>query len=73
MKEFRLCYQYYFIMLLPFFLIIDFYFLIAAELAELLQNIAEFVILIEIPTKESKTEMDTHSVIVGIAISECSI
>ena len=73
MKEFRLCCQYYFIMLLPFFLIIDFYFLIAAELAELLQNIAEFVILIEIPTKESKTKMDTHPVIVGIAISECSI
>ena len=63
MKEFRLCYQYYFIMLLPFFIIIDLYFLIAAEL----------VILIETPTKKTKTEMDTHPVIVGIAISECSI
>ena len=56
-----------------FFLIIDLYFLIAAVNTQILYPIIELGILIRIPTKEAKTEMKTHPVIVEIAISECSI
>ena len=56
-----------------FFLIIDLYFLIAAVNTQILYPIIELAIPIRIPTKEAKTEMETHPVIVEIAISECSI
>ena len=56
-----------------FFLIIDLYFLIAAVNTQILYPIIELAIPIRIPTKEAKTEKETHPVIVEIAISECSI
>ena len=43
-----------------FFLIIDLYFLIAAMMTQILIPVAELVILIGIPTKEVKAEMETH-------------
>ena len=61
-------------MLLLFFLFTDLYFLIpAAVITQIFTPIAELVILIEIPTKKSKSEMETHSVIAEVIISECSI
>ena len=56
-----------------FFLIIDLYFLIAAVNTQILYPIIELAIPIRIPTKEAKAKMETHPVIVEIAISECSI
>ena len=43
-----------------FFLIIDLYFLIAAIMTQILIPVVELVILIGIPTKEEKAEMETH-------------
>ena len=43
-----------------FFLIIDLYLLIAAIIARIFNPYAELVIPIGIPTKEAKTEMETH-------------
>ena len=60
-------------MLLSFFLIIDLYFLIPAVMKQIINPIVELAISIGIPTKEAKAEMETHPVIVEIAISECSI
>ena len=51
-------------MLLFLFLIIYLYFLIAAFIAQILNVIAGLVIPIGIPTKEEKSEMETHPVIV---------
>ena len=56
-----------------FFLIIDLYFLIPAVTAQIFNTIAELVIPIEIPSKETKIGMETHSVIVGITISKWSV
>ena len=56
-----------------FFLIIDLYFLIHAVIAQIFNPIAELVIPIGIPTKEAKSEMQTHLVIVEITISKCSV
>ena len=56
-----------------FFLIIDLYFLIPAVITQIFYPIAELVIPIGIPTKEGKSELETHPVIVEITISECSI
>ena len=50
--------------MLLFFLIIDLYFLIPTVIAQIFNPIAELVISIEIPTKETKEEMETHPVIV---------
>ena len=51
-------------MLLFLFLIIDFYFLIPAVIAQIFNPIAELVILIGIPIKEAKAEIEIHPVIV---------
>ena len=51
-------------MLLFLFLIIYLYFLIAAFIAQIFNVIAGLVIPIGIPTKEEKSEMETHPVIV---------
>ena len=56
-----------------FFLIIDFYFLIPAVIAQIFNPIAELVIPIGIPTKEAKAEMETHPVIAEITISKWAI
>ena len=56
-----------------FFLIIDLYFLIPAVIKQIFYPIAELVIAIRIPTKEAKAGMETHPVILEIAISELSI
>ena len=57
-------------MFLLLFLIIDLYFLIPAVITQIFNKIAELVITIEIPTKEAKTEVETHPVIEEIIISE---
>ena len=51
-------------MLLFLFLIIDFYFLIPTVIAQIFNPIAELVILIGIPIKEAKAEIEIHPVIV---------
>ena len=57
-------------MLLPFFKIIDLYFLIPVIIIQIFNPIAELVVPIGIPTKEAKVEMETHPVIVEIARSK---
>ena len=49
-----------------FFLIIDLYFLIAALFAQIFNPIAELGILIGIPIKETKVEIETHPVILEL-------
>ena len=56
-----------------FFLIVDSYFLIAAVAAKIFSPIAELVIPTGIPTKEQKSEMETHPVILEDKIKKCSI
>ena len=56
-----------------FLLIIDLYFLIAAVIAQIFNQIAELVIPIGTPTKEQKAEMETHPVIIEPKIRNCSI
>ena len=56
-----------------FFLIIDLHFLIPAVVTQISNPLVEFVIPIRIPTKQAKVGLETHPVIVEIAISECSI
>ena len=51
-----------------FFLIIDLYFLIAACIVQIFNVIAGLVIPIGIPTKEEKSEIETHPVIVEAKI-----
>ena len=53
-----------------FILIIDLYFLIPAVITQIFIPIAEPVIPIEILTKEAEAEIETHPVIVEIAISQ---
>ena len=57
-------------MFLLLFLIIDLYFLIPAVITQIFNKITELVITIGIPTKEAKTEVETHPVIEEIIISE---
>ena len=57
-------------MLLPFFKIIDLYFLIPVIIIQIFNPIAELVVPIGIPTKEAKAEMETHPVIVEVARSK---
>ena len=52
-----------------FFLISDLYFLITALIAQIFYRIAEIVIPIGVPTKETKAEMETHPVILEDKIS----
>ena len=47
--------------------------LIPAAITQISNPIAELVILIGIPTKEAKAEMETHPVIVEIIMSKWSI
>ena len=47
-----------------FFKIIDFYFFIAAVIAQFFNSVAELLISIGITTKEAKAETETHQVIV---------
>ena len=56
-----------------FFLIIGFYFLISAVIAQTFSLIAELVIPFGMPTKEVKAEMETHPVIVKAKIRKLSI
>ena len=55
------------------FYFIDLYFLIPAVITQIVNPIVEHEILIEVPIKKVKSEMETHPVIVEITISECSI
>ena len=56
-----------------FFLIIDLYFLISAVIAQIFNLIAELVIPTGIPVKETKGEIEIHTVIVETKIRKCSI
>ena len=51
-----------------FFLIIDLYFLIPAAIAQIFNSNAEVVILIEIPSKEAKAEIEMHPLTVKAKI-----
>ena len=53
-----------------FFLIINLQLLIPAVITQMFDQIAELAILIRIPTKGAKAEIETHPAIVEIAISE---
>ena len=53
-----------------FFLTIDLYILNPAVKTQIFNPFAELVLLIQVPTKDAKSEMKTHPVIVEIAISE---
>ena len=53
-----------------FFLIID---LIPAVIAQIFNPITEFVIPIEIPTKETKAEIEIHPVTIEAKMRTCSI
>ena len=55
------------------FLFIDLNVLIPAIIIQIFNLIAELVIPIGVPTKESKGEMEIHPVIVEFKIRECSI
>ena len=50
-------------MLFFFFIIIDLYFLIAAVIVQISNPIAQLVIPIGIPSKETKSEIETYLVI----------
>ena len=54
-----------------FFLIIDLYFLIPAAILQIFKPIAEFVIPIEIPSKEAKVEIEIYSVTAEAKIRKC--
>ena len=56
-----------------FFLIFDLYFLTAVVITQNFNPFVELAVLIGIPTKEAKAEMETHPVIVEDAISKWSI
>ena len=56
-----------------FFLIIGFYFLIAAVITQIFNPTAKLIITIGIPTKEGKAEMETHPVTAEPKVRKCSI
>ena len=56
-----------------FFLISDLYLLIPAVISQIFNPVAELVIPIGILTKEAKTEMEMHPLIVEIKMSQCLI
>ena len=60
-------------MFLFFFLIIDLYFLISAVIAQVFIIAAEVVIVIGIPTKEVKSEIETDPKTAEAKVSNCSI
>ena len=49
-----------------FFLIIDFFFLIPAAIAQIFSPIAELLIPIGIPSKKAKAEIEIHPIIVEV-------
>ena len=51
----------------------DLYFLIPAVITQIFHPTAEFTIPTGAPTKEAKSEMETHSVTVETKIIKCSI
>ena len=57
-------------MLVFFFLITDLYFLNSAVIAQIFGPIAELVVPIGIPIKDTKAEMETHTVIVEAKIKK---
>ena len=62
--------------MLTFFLFSFFYWLILSNILQLLHIFdpnAEFLISIGIPTKEVKSEIETHPVILEAKIRKCSI
>ena len=61
--------QYYLIMFRLLFLIIDFYSLIPADVAQIFNSTAELAIPIRIPAKEEKARMTTHPVMAKAKIS----
>ena len=56
-----------------FFLIINFYFLIPAIIAQILNPAAELVISIRTPTKEAKTQAEIHPVTAEAKMGKCLI
>ena len=56
-----------------FFLIIDFYFLIPAVIAQIFNPTAEPVIPIRIPGKKAKAEIEIHPVTTEAKKKKCSI
>ena len=62
-----------FSLFLNYLLITDLYFLIPATIKKIFNPIAELIIPIGIPTKETKAEMGMHPVTVELGVSKCSI
>ena len=60
-------------MLLRLFLTIDLCLLDSVVITQIFNPIVKLGIPIHIATKEAKAEIETHPVIVEIAISDCSI
>ena len=60
------------ILLSFFFFIIDLHFLISAVIAQIFNPIAELIIPIGIPTKETKSEMEIHPGLVKSKIKKVS-
>ena len=56
-----------------FLLIIDLYFLLPTVIAKLFNHIAEFAVLIGIPSKDTKVEIEIHSVTAETKIRKCLI
>ena len=56
-----------------FFLIINLYFLYPAVIAQIFNPIAELVIPIGIPNKETKAEIEIHPVTAEAKIRKCPI
>ena len=56
-----------------FFLILDLYFLISAATAQIFNTIAELTISIGIPSKEEKTEIEIHKIVLESKIRKFSI
>ena len=56
-----------------FILIIDFYFLIPAFIAQIFNPTAELIIPLQISSKEAKAEIEIYPVTVDVKIRKCSI
>ena len=60
---------------MPFllFLIVDLYFLIPADVAQIFNPTTELAIAIGIPTNEPKAEIETDPVIAETKVKDCSM
>ena len=56
-----------------FYLIIDFCFLIPAAIAQIFNPIAELVISMGVPSKETKAKIEMHLVITEAKMRKCSV